>query len=316
ADITPDMKLTFYNAGHILGSAIAHIHIGEGLHNVVYTGDIKFGNVKLLEAANTNFNRVETLIIESTYGGKNDVFPPRKEAEERLINLIKETINRKGKVIIPVFAVGRAQEVMVTLAEHKDELNVPVYLDGMISEATAIYATYPEYLNSYMRNKIFNDENPFDSEIFHKVKDREEILTMDDPLVVLSTAGMMTGGPVLEYFKKWCSDERNTLCFVGYQARGSLGRELQEGAKEVKLLDKGIMKSYEVKMQVETIEGFSGHSDKRELLGYLKKINPQPKRILFVHGEKEKVMNMCASTMRFFGIECHAPRNFDGIRLV
>jgi len=316
ADITPDMKLTLYNAGHILGSAIIHIHIGEGLHNLVYTGDIKFGDGQLLEPANSNFTRVETLIIESTYGGKTDIHPSRIEAKKKLINLIKNTIERKGKVLIPVFAVGRSQEVMMTLEKYKDVLNVPIYLDGMIWETTSIHTTYPEYLNTRLKKKIFNGENPFKQENFHKVENRDDVINSKDPLIVLSTAGMMTGGPVLEYFKKWCNDENNTLLFVGYQAKGSLGRILQEGTREVNILDKGVMKNYEVKMQIETVEGFSGHADKKELWGYLKKINPKPKKILTVHGEKEKCMYFAEAAIQFFGIESYAPRNFDGIRLV
>lgn len=316
ADITPDMKLTFYNAGHILGSAIVHIHIGEGLHNLVYTGDLKFGDASLLEPAHTNFTRVETVIIESTYGGKNDIHPSKKEAEEKLINLIKNTVERNGKVLIPVFAVGRSQEVMITLEKYKDVLDIPIYLDGMILETTAIHTTYPEYLNMDLKRKIFNGENPFTYKNFHKVDEREDVLNSKEPVIVLAPAGMMTGGPVLEYFKKWCNSKDNTLIFVGYQAAGSLGRILQEGAKEVNMMDKGIMKSYEVKIQVETVEGFSGHADRKELLGYLKKITPTPKRILTIHGDKEKCRYLAEATMRFFNIESYAPRNFDGIRLI
>ena len=117
-DLTPDMRLTFQNAGHILGSALSHLHIGEGFHNFLYTADLKFGPTKLLEPAFLEFSRIETMLLESTYGGPQDFIPPKREADEELMRVINETIKRKGKVLIPVFSVGRAQEVMVVLAEY------------------------------------------------------------------------------------------------------------------------------------------------------------------------------------------------------
>ncbi len=112
-DIAPDIRLTLHNAGHILGSAIVHLHIGEGLHNLVYTGDYKFGQSMLLEAAATQFPRVETVITESTYGGPNDVMPTRAESEQLLTRIINETLENKGKVLIPVLGSGRAQDIMI-----------------------------------------------------------------------------------------------------------------------------------------------------------------------------------------------------------
>lgn len=113
ADITPDVRITLYNAGHIMGSAMVHMHVGNGLHNLLYTGDMKFGRTALLEPAVTQFPRLETLMIESTYGGKDNNLPPTEEAEEALINIIKTTVERNGKVLVPVLGGGRAQEVMM-----------------------------------------------------------------------------------------------------------------------------------------------------------------------------------------------------------
>ncbi len=318
ANITPDMKLTLYNAGHILGSSIVHIHIGEGMHNLVYTGDMKFGDVRLLEPAQAQFLRVETLVIEGTYGGKDDEQPDRKDAEENFIKKIQETIDKKGKILIPAFAVGRSQDVMLVLERHR-EINVPIYLDGMIWEATGIHTTYPEYLNSYLKNRIYSGDSPFLYENFHKVggmKEREEIINSPESCIIITTAGMMTGGPVLEYLKGLSGDEKNTLLFVGYQANGSLGNDIQNKVKEVVLPDKeGKAKRYEINMQISTVDGFSGHADKRQLLGYIKKINPKPKKIFVVHGEKEKCINFAYAINKFFGIDAVAPQNFDGLRI-
>ncbi|MCD6369882.1 MAG: beta-CASP ribonuclease aCPSF1, partial [Thermoplasmata archaeon] len=201
-DIAPDVRLTFHNAGHILGSAVAHFHIGEGLYNIVVTGDIKFERSWLFNAAHNRFPRVETVVMESTYGGREDYQPSRREASERLKDIVNRTIGKGGKVLIPVFAVGRSQEVMLVLENYirKGEIpEVPVYLDGMIWEATTIHAAYPEYLNKDLRELIFmKKENPFLSPIFHRVESaerREEVINSAEPLIVLSTSGMMNGGP-------------------------------------------------------------------------------------------------------------------------
>jgi KH/beta-lactamase-domain protein len=171
-DISPDVRLTFHNAGHILGSAIAHFHIGDGLHNVAFSGDTKFEKTWLFNPANNRFPRLETLVIESTYGGHNDVQPSRMDASEEMKDILLRASELGGKVLIPVFAVGRSQEVMLVIEELMRTGKIPsmnVYLDGMIWEATAIHTAYPEYLNSQLRKQIFQqNENPFLSPIFKR----------------------------------------------------------------------------------------------------------------------------------------------------
>jgi len=320
ADITPDIHLTLYNAGHILGSSICHLHLGEGLHNLVYTGDIKFGDTRLLEAATFEFPRAETLIIESTYGGRYDQQPPRQDAEKLLYEIIQNTVQKKGKVLIPVFSVGRSQEVMMVLESFysRNEINVPVYLDGMIWEATAIHTSYPEYLKKNVKHRVFNGFNPFLVDTFKKVehKERQNIINSEEPCIILSTSGMMTGGPVLEYFKNLAENENNSLAFVGYQAEGSLGRRLQNGLNQITMDDDGRTKMLNVKMNVQTIDGFSGHADRKQLLGYAKKIHPKPKRALIVHGEQNKSENLAHTFRDMFRLDSTVPRNLDSIRLV
>ena len=148
-DIAPDIRLTLHNSGHILGGAMVHLHIGEGLHNIVYTSDYKFGRTMLLEAATTEFPRIETVITESTYGGADDNVPSRVDAEEAFTRVVNQTLERKGKVLIPVPAVGRAQEIMLIIDGYMKRglmKEAPVFIEGMISEATAIHTAYPEYL--------------------------------------------------------------------------------------------------------------------------------------------------------------------------
>jgi len=319
-DISPDLKLALYNAGHILGSSLVHLHFGEGLHNVVYTGDLKFDRTKLFYPATTSFPRVETLIIESTYGGPDSIQIPRAEAEQRFLQLVKETLEGGGKVLVPVFAVGRSQEIMMVLEEahRRGEFDEEVYLDGMIWEATAIHALYPEYLSPTLRKLIFQDANPFLSEIFIPVKKPEERQEIVDgkPCVILATAGMMTGGPVLEYFRHLAPDPKNTLVFVGYQSEGSLGRRIQKGWREIPMMGKdGRTEVLEVKMRVETIDGFSGHSDRNQLLNYVRRLSPKPSRIICCHGEESRCLHLASTLHRLFRVETRAPLNLEAIRL-
>ncbi len=302
-DIAPDIKLTFYNAGHILGSAMAHLHIGEGLHNIVYTGDFKFGRTRLLDKANTVFPRVETLIMESTYGDREQ--PRREEAELELISTISRTAARKGKVLIPVMAVGRAQEILLVLVDALKRKLLPqdikVYIDGSIKQVTAIHLTYPELLSTQVRNKILKDENPFEHENVipvDKRQTREEIASSDEPAVILATSGMLTGGPSVEYLRLLAGDPRNTLIFVAYQAKGTLGRRILEGEREITMVTgEGKVEIVKINMEVVSIDGFSGHSDRRQLLAFLANMKPKPRNIILNHGEPQAIMSL-AETIR------------------
>jgi KH/beta-lactamase-domain protein len=322
-DIAPDIRLTLHNSGHILGASMLHLHIGEGLHNIVYTGDYKFGRTMLLEAATTEFPRIETVITESTYGGADDFMPSRVEAEEHITKIINQTLERKGKVLIPVPAVGRAQEVMLIIDGYMKRgmmKEAPVFIEGMISEATAIHTAYPEYLGREVRHSILHEEvNPFQSDYFTIVEHpsvRQSIFD-GEPCIVLATSGMLEGGPVIEYFKNWANDERNTIIFVSYQIEGTMGRRVQKGVSEVTMMDnEGKMAALQVKMQTETIDGFSGHSDRRQLVNYLTHLNPKPERIFVVHGEKQKTISFANFLANKANISTTVPASMETFRLL
>ena len=261
-------------------------------------------------------------MIESTYGARNDFQPSRKEAKRLLREIITRSLDRGGKVLVPVFAVGRSQEVMIVIEQlmrNGNIKNVPVYMDGMIWEATAIHTAYPEYLNANLRNLIFQrGENPFLSEIFQNVDHvdkRQEVVNNPEPCIVLATSGMLNGGPVMEYFKNWAEDAKNTMIFVGYQAEGTLGRRLQRGWSEVPFTERGKAITIKVRMQIETAEGFSGHSDRKQLVNFVSTINPKPDRIIFGHGEESKVLELSSAVHRKFNRETRAPKNLETIRL-
>jgi KH/beta-lactamase-domain protein len=322
-DIAPDIRLTLHNAGHILGSSMAHLHIGEGLHNIVYTGDYKYARTMLLEAATTEFPRVETIITECTYGGPDDIMPSRVEAEERLTAIVNETLERKGKVLIPVPAVGRAQEIMLILDGYMRRglmKEAPVFIEGMISEATAIHTAYPEYLGREVRHSILHEEiNPFQSDYFTIVEHpsvRQEVID-GEPCIIMATSGMLEGGPVIEYFKSLAEDERNTMIFVSYQIEGTMGRRVQKGLNEVTMMGSdGKLNVVKVGLRVESIEGFSGHSDRRQLINYLTHLQPKPERVIVCHGERAKCLGMANFLQRRCELQAFAPSVLETFRLL
>ena len=319
-DITPDVRLTMYNAGHVLGSAIVHFNIGNGLHNFAYTGDLKYARTNVLEAANTQFPRLETLMIESTYGGKENLMAEH-EADEYMVKVIKETFERGGKVLMPVLGSGRAQEVMIIverLIREKRVPEAPIYIDGMLWDVTAIHTAYPEYLNRNMREQIFHQEqNPFLSPLFKQVgsdKERKKIILEEGPCLLLATSGMLMGGPSVEYLKGLCEGRKHSLVFSCYQPPGSLGYKIREGDKEI-VLREGIKNEVmKINMDVHRVE-ITNHSDRRQLMNFVKRCNPQPRKIIIVHGESSRCLDFASSIHKTFRIETVAPKNLEVIRI-
>ncbi|MBU1204383.1 MAG: beta-CASP ribonuclease aCPSF1 [Nanoarchaeota archaeon] len=320
SDITPDIRITLYNAGHILGSAMVHLHIGNGLHNIVYTGDMKFGKTRLLDTAVTKFPRLETLMIESTYGGRENILQSRKECEDEFADIIKRTIDRKGKVLVPVLGSGRAQEVLLiveNMIRNGNIEKVPVFIDGSVWDITAIHTAYPEFLNGIVRKQIFHkDQNPFLSEIFKRVgsqKERTQVIEETGSCIILATSGMLVGGPSVQYLKQLADNPKNTLLFVCYQGEGSLGRRIQRGEKEMSV--DGSKEITQIKMEVDTIEGFTGHSGRKQLLNFVYRCEPKPKKVIVNHGESSRCLDLASSIHKLNRIETSAPRNLEAIRL-
>ncbi|WP_327053079.1 beta-CASP ribonuclease aCPSF1 [Halomicrococcus gelatinilyticus] len=319
-DIAPDVKLTFHNAGHILGSAVSHFHIGDGLYNVAFSGDIHYTDTRLFNGAVNDFPRVETLVLESTYGGRNDYQTDQEDSERHLKEVINETYDEGGKILIPAFAVGRSQELMLVLEQamrNGDIPTMPVHLDGMIWEATAIHTTYPEYLRDDLRDRIFHeDENPFLAPQFNHIDGGEEErqdVADGDQCIVLSTSGMVTGGPIMSWLEHLGSDPDNTMVFVGYQAQGTLGRRIQNGWDEIPMEGRG-RGTLTLNLDVETVDGFSGHADRQGLMNFVKTMNPRPEKVLCVHGDESSTQDLSSSLYHEHNIRTFAPKNLETFR--
>jgi uncharacterized protein len=319
-DITPDVRLTFYNSGHALGSAISHLNIGNGSHNLVYTGDYKYGHSRLLDPAIANFPRVETVITEATYGSKKDILPPRREAEEKLIEVVNKTIKRNGKVLIPELGLGRAQESMLILENAIKEgklKEIPIYIDGMIWDINAIHTAYPDFLSGKIRNQIFQDQNPFVSKYFSRVgspQERKEVIE-GGPCVVLATSGMLVGGASVEYLREFAGNKNNAIIFVCYQGIGSLGRQVQEGLKQTKMNVNGGDEIVDINLEVQTIEGLTAHAGRNEILSFFNNMKPKAKRIIINHGEVSKCLDLASALYKLNRVETNVPRNLETLRL-
>jgi KH/beta-lactamase-domain protein len=319
-DISPDTTITLNNAGHIMGSATVHLNI-SGAHNILYSGDYKYAKTQLLDSAVSNYPRVETLITESTYGASSDLMPDQRLVYNSFTENINQTLTNGGKVLIPVPAVGRAQEIMLVLDKEMKEgrlIEAPIYIEGMISEASAIHMSYAHYLGQEVRRSVSQGINPFQSEYFTVVNGwgkRDEVLKDQNPAIIMATSGMLEGGPSVEYFKEIATKENNKMIFVSYQINGTLGRRVLDGnTNEVSMMEKnGKVKVIPLKCKTQKIDGFSGHSDFNQILNFVSRI--KPKRVLVNHGERTKSENTASSIYNKLGIRSSVPDNREILKL-
>jgi predicted metal-dependent RNase len=281
------LKIKFLPAGHILGSAM--IHINDGEKQLIYTGDINVRETKILDAAYTEHLHADALITESTYAGDADVFPSERTISSEMAKSIKETINAGGKVIVPSFAVGRAEEVLLLLDDYMHSGVIPktkIYIDGMIGKAMRIHRHNVIYCRDELQKRILmSEDDPFKSNNFYNVitkQLRSKLMSSDESCIIVTTSGMLTGGPVLKYIEKLARFSVNKMVLVGYQAEGTRGRDLQDGKKEILINDLKIA----INMKVEMYH-LSAHADRPQLMTLISKIQGL-KHIFIVHGESEK----------------------------
>ena len=319
-DISPDITISLNNAGHIMGSATVHLNI-SGAHNILYSGDYKYAKTQLLDSALSVYPRVETLITESTYGNTTDIMPDQASVYRNFTESINKTLIEGGKVLIPVPAVGRAQEIMLIIDKEMREghlIECPIYIEGMISEASAIHMSYAHYLGYEVRKSVSQGINPFQSEYFTVINGhgkRDEVFHDENAAIIMATSGMLEGGPSVEYFKEIAPSPINKILFVSYQINGTLGRRVLDGTmNEVSMLDKnGKLKVVPVRCHTQKMDGFSGHSDFNQIMNFVAKI--RPKRVLVNHGERSKSENVATAIYSRLKIRSGVPDNREILRL-
>ncbi len=286
-EVAPGIAATFLDAGHILGSAIVKLRVQAtgGERTVVFSGDLGRPNTPIIRDP-TLVGAADYLLVESTYGGR--VHEPHEEAIRLLGDAVSATSSARGVLLMPSFAIGRTQEIVYQL----DRLlaagsvpHLPLYLDSpMAQKASAIYRTYASYFDAEARALLTGGEEPLDypgAVVANDARDSAAILEAARPLMVVASNGMITGGRIVQHVKALAGDPAMTLLFVGYQGSGTLGAQLQQGAKTVRIDGTDL----EVHCQVRSISGFSAHADEPELLAWLGNFTKRPRQTFIVHGD-------------------------------
>jgi len=293
--ITQNCAMQFFDAGHILGSAMPKFTMGD--KSLLYTGDFKVEETRLFKGADLNVGPIDYLAIESTYGDRNHA--PRAECEQIFIEEVQETLDRGGTALVPAFAVGRSQEIIDVLHEHK--INAPIYLDGMGQRVAAVTTKFPKFLKNPRSLKKALDKTIW----VRNNSDRKK--AVDQPSVIVTTAGMLQGGPALNYLKRIYKDERSNVFLTGFQVEETPGRILMETNKiEID------GKVYNVKGKVEKFD-FSAHASQSEMMRAITKW--QPEKILLVHGDPEVIKIFGKKIYAETGIEVIVPEAGKKIEL-
>lgn len=290
--IAPNVSLEFYDAGHILGSGFAYLTITNGSEEtrVLFTGDIGRKEKPIIRNPAVNMPPPDYIVLESTYGNRKH--EDAEFAMKELERVVRDTCSKKGKIIIPSFAIERAQELVFylhLLTDRKKIPVVPIYVDSpMAANATSVFRVHPEcYDESVNEAFLKHHKNPFGFGSLSFTTSVEESKSLNDkegPMIIISADGMCEAGRVLYHLANEIGNERNTILIVGYMAENTLGRKIRDGEKEVKIL--GDM--YHVNAKVEQINAFSAHADYTEMTDWLKTIDTSRlKNIFLVHGEKE-----------------------------
>jgi len=304
------MKFSFHNAGHIIGSSLVLVH---GKRRVLYTGDMNNRATRTLEPCHTGL-RADTLIMESTYGSPDDKHEPLKDVSRKLMASIEDTLKRGGSVLIPSFAVGRAQEVLFMLEQHMSSgalTHVPIFVDGMILKANRIYRQNIDFAKEEVRKRVLNSgQDPFSSKHFKVPRSRMRREVFMQQAIIVSTSGMLTGGPAHTYIREMASNPANLLAFVGYQAEGTPGRAILDGAREVKLTDSEEELPLKIEMRVEKFD-MSAHSDQAGLVQFARTTRGL-KRVFLVHGEGKKLKELADALRKY---EVIIPKNGETFRV-
>jgi metallo-beta-lactamase family protein len=287
--IAPGVRLQFHDAGHVLGSAIVQLDVeDEGkTKRVVFTGDLGRKKIPILRDPEV-VDGADVLITESTYGDR--LHEPIGAMEDKLASILKRTFDRGGKVIIPSFALERAQEVLYAIRTLKKQgrmPKMPVYVDSPLTvKITDIFKLHPECFDVETRALIQSDDSPFEFMELKYISDKEESKAIDassEPCVIISASGMCEAGRVVHHLKAAVESEKNTVCIVGFQAPHTLGRRIVERRPRVKIF--GVER--DLRAEVATLNGFSAHADQRDLVEYASEVRARGHlgKVALVHGE-------------------------------
>lgn len=291
SELSDKVRFRFHNAGHVLGSAMIEVEAktAKGVRRVFFTGDLGRRKSLLMDPPDVP-KTVDYLLIESTYGDRSH--DPVDRVESLIKTVVDRAVAEKGKILIPSFALERTQELIFVLEKmiRRGQIPlIPVYVDSPM--AINITEIFSRHLDGFSFSPEFKDYvaregDPFEFKAIRYVRTAEESQTLNDkkgPMIILSASGMCEGGRILHHLRNNLDKDTTTILIVGYQAQGTLGRRLQDGAKKVKIF--GL--EHEVWARVETLYTFSAHADQGDLLWFMKSLDPRPRKIFLVHGDPE-----------------------------
>ena len=311
-DISPDVRITFANSGHMFGSASTHLHIGNGDHNIVYTADLKFGRLNTVDNAFWNFPRAETLVIESTNGNRDDKFVTREVAEETLVKSINSTIQEGGRLLLPVPILGLSQEICVTLGMLRsiNKINPDnIFVDEKIMDMFNFYEIYSDYLSKPLKQRISDQtEDP----IFINSLVKLEPSVKWERSIILCPSSMLTDGPSVTYLSQIATDCLSKVILLSGQFQSTAGKLLQEGERNITIGGDTL----DIKCNVDVIPGFSIHSDYNQLLAYVNRLKPKLKKVITNHGEGKKCQNLSNSINKIFKIQSFHPLVGESIKVL
>jgi metallo-beta-lactamase family protein len=305
-----DWSVRFLRAGHILGSAMAEMKSNG--NTILFSGDVGRPSQYITKQPD-NLENVDYLILESTYGNR---LHQRIDVKQRLADIIKRTAQSGGTLLVPAFAIGRTQELLFILRfleETNQVPKLPVYIDSpMAIHALPIYNRYPIDASKELAALTQKDDTPFVCHHIHALETVQESMTLNHlnyPAIIISSSGMATGGRILHHLKRRISDHRNTILFIGFQAEGTKGRFLVDGATEIKIHGQ----VYPVRAQIEYLDALSCHADYEEMLNWLTSIKNAPKHVFLVHGEETASQSMCEKIEQRFGWKTEAARYLESV---
>lgn len=312
----PQVRAKYRDAGHILGSGYLDLkHIsGRSSRKIVFSGDLGRPTDAILRPPSTPYN-VDYLVLESTYG---DRLHSSQFSVDELARVVNESVEREGVLVIPSFAVGRAQTLLYVLRELEEAGKIPelpVYLDSpMANQALSVHRSHIADLNLVCRKKSLSGVRLFHPKNLQLSVSREQSMAINKVrkgAVIISASGMVTGGRILHHLRERLPDSRNTVLFIGYQAEGTRGKTIVAGKESVRMFGQEV----EIKARVENIDGFSGHADYREILAWLMGFNKAPERIFLVHGEPHSATALAGHIQSQFKWDVTVPAEDDHVVL-
>ena len=310
--LTPDFSFTYRRAGHILGSAM--IEIVTKKETVLFTGDLG-RPVQYITKKPDEIHNADCIVLESTYGNR---LHQRIDVRETLKEIIRRTAASGGTLLVPAFAIGRTQELLFLLRQLQERNEIPelpVYIDSpMAIHSLPIYNRYPIDASIELEALTRRDSTPFLYPPIQALETVEQSMTLNKinyPSVIVSSSGMATGGRILHHLKRRIDDHRNTVLFIGFQAEGTKGRFLVDGAQEIKIHGQ----FYKVRAQIEYMDALSCHADYEELLQWLGQFRNVPRSIFLVHGEQSASAGLADRIRERFGWNVHVPAFLDHVEV-